>query len=111
MAPSVATSILPVFQRHPRSHNVQVSVQPDLSTISDHLAQFSPDDAEAPNVVPLIASMPAEFLNPSSAYLKLSASKMGEKSFLLESASSRETIARYSFLGCGGWNRLVFGTF
>ena len=57
----------------------QIRVQPDLATVAETLAAgrlppSSPSDW--PNMVPLVASFPAEFLNPSSAYLKLSA-KLG----------------------------------
>ncbi|KAI5791630.1 putative anthranilate synthase component I [Peziza echinospora] len=80
----------------------QITVQPDLRTIQDVLATArsatAPD--KAPNTVGLFASFPAGFLNPSSAYLKLSAKNQGTKSFLLESVSSSGTISRFSFLGC-----------
>ncbi|RPA79006.1 anthranilate synthase component [Ascobolus immersus RN42] len=79
-----------------------VKVQPDFETVAEILARPTVelgDEDESPNMVPLFASVPAEFLNPSSAYLKLSHAAKSKTSFLLESASSRETIARYSFLG------------
>jgi hypothetical protein len=52
----------------------QVNIQPDFATVYDFITKSkSQDGAQAPNIVPLFAQIPAEFLNPSSAYLKLSA--------------------------------------
>lgn len=54
----------------------QVRVQPDLATVAETLAagrQPPSSPGDWPNMVPLVASFPAEFLNPSSAYLKLAA--------------------------------------
>ncbi|TGZ83144.1 anthranilate synthase component [Ascodesmis nigricans] len=80
---------------------VKTRVQPDFATVAETVAATrNADPDSAPNVIPLVASMPAEFMNPSSAYLKLSAKSKKKESFLLESASSKETIGRYSFLGC-----------
>ncbi|KAF8420116.1 putative anthranilate synthase component I [Tirmania nivea] len=79
----------------------QINVQPDLSTIQEVLdaARSATTVDNAPNTVALFASIPAGFLNPSSAYLKLSNKHKGKKSFLLESVSSSGTISRFSFLG------------
>jgi anthranilate synthase component 1 len=53
---------------------MQIKVQPELPTVAETIAKARAEDAStAPNVVPLVASFPAEFMNPSSAYLKLSA--------------------------------------
>lgn len=64
-----------ICQKFPFSYNPQVNVQPDLKTVHDLLASAraatSPENA--PNTVALFAAIPAGFLNPSSAYLKLSA--------------------------------------
>lgn len=50
-----------------------------------------------PNLVPLCAQIPADLLNPTQAYLKIS---HGAKlSFLYESAATTGTIGRYSFVG------------
>ena len=52
----------------------KIIVQPDFPTVVEVIAKARAEDrATAPNVVPLVASFPAEFLNPSSAYLKLAA--------------------------------------
>ncbi|RPB23030.1 putative anthranilate synthase component I [Terfezia boudieri ATCC MYA-4762] len=79
----------------------QVNVQPDLNTIQEVLdaARSTTTVDNAPNTVALFASIPAGFLNPSSAYLKLSNKHKRKKSFLLESVSSSGTISRFSFLG------------
>ncbi|KAI9836131.1 MAG: anthranilate synthase component 1 [Thelocarpon superellum] len=53
----------------------------------------------APNLVPLCASIPADLLTPSLAYLKISAKSNSKLSFLFESAATTETIGRYSFVG------------
>lgn len=52
----------------------KILVQPDFATVVETIEKARADDlANAPNIVPLVASFPAEFLNPSSAYLKLAA--------------------------------------
>ncbi|KAH8147501.1 uncharacterized protein LAJ45_08328 [Morchella importuna] len=89
----------------------KVNIQPDFATVYDFITKAkSQDGAQAPNIVPLFAQIPAEFLNPSSAYLKLSAKSKTKQSFLFESASSRETIGRYSFLGCDPRKVIKTGT-
>ncbi|KAI5776599.1 ADC synthase [Geopyxis carbonaria] len=89
----------------------QTKVQPDLARIQEHVQQArAADPATAPNVVPLYASIPAEFMNPSGCYLKLAAQSKTKNSFLFESASSRETIGRYSFLGCDPRKVIKTGT-
>lgn len=50
-----------------------------------------------PNLVPLCAQIPADLLNPTQAYLKIS--KGAKLSFLYESAATTGTIGRYSFVG------------
>jgi anthranilate synthase component 1 len=59
------------------------------------------------NVIPVVATMPADLLTPLSVYLKLSA--RSTNSFLLESVEGGKSLARYSFIGadpemvmCGG---------
>lgn len=80
MAPAVLSptplplSLRPSYVKHPHSPCPQVTVQPDFDTVTAFLNQYAQDDPETPNVIPLFASIPAEFLNPSSAYLKLTAS-------------------------------------
>ncbi len=53
---------------------------------------------EAYNLVPIVRELPADFESPLSAYLKLS---NGGPSFLLESVTGGEQVARYSFMGTG----------
>ncbi|TKX24103.1 anthranilate synthase component 1 [Elsinoe australis] len=55
--------------------------------------------SDPPNLVPLCASFPSEFLTPASIYLKVSAASKSDHSFLFESAATSETIGRYSFVG------------
>ncbi len=52
---------------------------------------------ERANLVPVVETMPADLLTPLAVYLKLS--KGRAESFLLESVSGGETLARYSFVG------------
>jgi hypothetical protein len=47
----------------------QLGVQPSLDTVREVLAAAG----KAPNLVPILLSISAEFLTPSSIYLKLSA--------------------------------------
>ncbi|KAI9844575.1 MAG: anthranilate synthase component 1 [Sclerophora amabilis] len=73
-----------------------ISIQPTFETVTELLSTIT-KDANAPNLVPLCASIPADLLTPSLAYLKLSAKS--KLSFLFESAANTETIGRYSFVG------------
>ncbi|EON64743.1 anthranilate synthase component I [Coniosporium apollinis CBS 100218] len=74
----------------------RLGVQPPLETVREVLSS-AVNAPNPPNLVPLYASISAEFLTPSSIYLKVkSKSKL---SFLFESAATTETIARYSFVG------------
>ncbi|KAN0083632.1 ADC synthase [Elaphomyces granulatus] len=50
-----------------------------------------------PNVLPLFATIPADLLTPTVAYLRIAANS--KLSFLYESAATTETIGRYSFVG------------
>ncbi|GAB7342285.1 hypothetical protein MBLNU457_g0520t1 [Dothideomycetes sp. NU457] len=73
-------------------------IEPSLDTVR----QVLNDSAELPNrpnLVPLFASIPSEFLTPSAIYLKIAAKSQSDYSFLFESASTTETIGRYSFVG------------
>jgi anthranilate synthase component 1 len=62
-----------------------------------------PDDFKerlsAGYVMPVIETMPADLLTPLGVYLKLSQAE--RHSFLLESVSGGENLARYSFVGAG----------
>ncbi|EEH22246.1 anthranilate synthase component I [Paracoccidioides brasiliensis Pb03] len=74
----------------------RVIIQPSIEVVKDVLAQ-SKDAPHPPNLVPLMASVPADLLTPTLAYLKLSANS--KLSFLYESAATTETIGRYTFVG------------
>ena len=50
----------------------QVNIQPSLETVQQVLST-SKGSPKAPNLVPLCASIPADLLTPSLAYLKVSA--------------------------------------
>jgi anthranilate synthase component 1 len=50
----------------------QLGVQPSLDTIREVLAA-AVKSPNPPNLVPVFSSIPAEFLTPSSIYLKISA--------------------------------------
>ncbi|KAN0060443.1 anthranilate synthase component 1 [Thecaphora frezii] len=57
-------------------------------------------DAPAGNTIPIYASLPSDLLTPVTAYLKLSnGADASKRSFLFESVTGGEKIARYSFLG------------
>ncbi|PGH26637.1 anthranilate synthase component I [Polytolypa hystricis UAMH7299] len=74
----------------------RASTQPTLDTIRDVLSQ-SQGSAHPPNLVPVTASIPADLLTPTLAYLKIA--NKSKLSFLFESAATTETIGRYSFVG------------
>lgn len=82
----------------------QLGIQPSLDVVREVLAAAikSPNP---PNLVPVFSSIPAEFLTPSSIYLKISAKSKSRLSFLFESAATTETIGRYSFVGAGRYLR------
>jgi len=73
-----------------------VSVQPTLEGAEQVLAKAS-KSPHPPNLVPLCATISADLLTPTLAYLKISADS--KLSFLYESAATTETIGRYSFIG------------
>ncbi|KAF2107365.1 anthranilate synthase-like protein component I [Lophiotrema nucula] len=76
----------------------QLGVQPSLDTVREVLASAI-NSPQPPNLVPIFSSISAEFLTPSSIYLKVSAKSKSKLSFLFESAATTETIGRYSFVG------------
>ncbi|KAF1917190.1 anthranilate synthase-like protein component I [Ampelomyces quisqualis] len=76
----------------------KIAVQPSLDTIREVLAAAA-NSPNPPNLVPVFSSIPAEFLTPSSIYLKVSAKSESKLGFLFESAATSETIGRYSFVG------------
>ncbi|MCJ1407956.1 hypothetical protein MMC19_002027 [Ptychographa xylographoides] len=75
-----------------------IKIEPPLETVREVLS-LSRDSAKAPNIVPICASISADLLTPSAAYLKVSAKSKSKYSFLYESAATTETIGRYSFVG------------
>lgn len=74
----------------------QRALQPTLKDVKDVLSK-SKSASYAPNLVPLCASVPADLLTPTLAYLRISA--RSKLSFLYESAATTGTIGRYSFVG------------
>jgi len=50
-------------------------------------------------LVPVFIEIPADLLTPVAAYLKVA--NGSEHSFLLESVTGGESLARYSFVGAG----------
>lgn len=48
----------------------QATVSPSLETVKDVLAQ-SKGSPHPPNLVPIVASIPADLLTPTLAYLKI----------------------------------------
>ncbi|EGD93477.1 anthranilate synthase component I [Trichophyton tonsurans CBS 112818] len=84
----------------------RVIAQPSLDAVKDVLAQ-SRGSPNPPNMVPVTASIPADLLTPTVAYLKISADS--KRSFLYESAATTETIGRYSFVGADPKDVLVSG--
>ncbi|KAJ5225739.1 hypothetical protein N7468_006964 [Penicillium chermesinum] len=69
---------------------------PSLETAREVISK-SRNTQFAPNLLPVTASIPADLLTPTLAYLKLS--ENSKLSFLFESAATTETIGRYSFVG------------
>lgn len=71
-------------------------LQPTLEQAQDVLTKIS-TSCHPPNLIPLYATIPADLLTPSGAYLRVS--KGSKLSFLFESAETTGTIGRYSFVG------------
>ena len=76
----------------------RVKVQPSLEQVQEILTNIE-CHPRPPNLVPLCATIPADTLTPTLAYLKISAKDDVKFSFLFESAATTETIGRYSFVG------------
>ncbi|KAL1406099.1 anthranilate synthase component 1 [Vanrija albida] len=57
----------------------------------------TPLEHQRPNLVPVYDDIPADLLTPVAAYLKVS--EGSDYSFLLESITGGENLARYSFVG------------
>ncbi|KAL6717438.1 anthranilate synthase component 1 [Lecanora helva] len=83
-------------------------VQPSLSTVQDilHTYEGSPNP---PNVIPICATIAADILTPTLAYLRISKSN-AKHSFMFESAANSETIGRYSFVGASADPRKILTT-
>ncbi|KAL9105471.1 MAG: hypothetical protein Q9227_009351 [Pyrenula ochraceoflavens] len=77
-------------------HSPQLPVQPSINVVEQILSQCR-NSKTPPNLVPVFASLPADFITPTLAYLKVS--KQSSLSFLYESAATTGTIGRYSFVG------------
>jgi anthranilate synthase component 1 len=56
----------------------------------------TPIEIARPNLLPVVRQLPADLETPVSVYLKLAGA---EPSFLLESVTGGEQVARYSFIG------------
>ncbi|KAL8829168.1 MAG: hypothetical protein Q9191_002162 [Dirinaria sp. TL-2023a] len=73
-------------------------IQPSLENIKDVLSDLQ-NSPWPPNLVPVCATITADTLTPTLAYLKLSSKSQTNYSFLFESAATTETVGRYSFVG------------
>lgn len=69
---------------------------PSLETAREVISK-SRNSQFPPNLLPITASIPADLLTPTLAYLKIA--ENSRLSFLYESAATTETIGRYSFVG------------
>ncbi|EKG21770.1 Anthranilate synthase component I PabB-like protein [Macrophomina phaseolina MS6] len=74
----------------------RTGIEPSLDTVREVLSSYV-NTPNPPNLVPVCSSISAEFLTPSSIYLKIA--HKSKLSFLFESAATTETIGRYSFVG------------
>ena len=102
---------------------MQPNIRPSLDEVQAILNDFK-GQPKAPNLIPLCATLPADLLTPTSAYLKISDGyqqsidhgenyvdqfrSKAEYSFLFESAATTETIGRYSFVGASKYILSVF---
>lgn len=64
-------------------------------------------EAKRPNLVPVYIDIAADLLTPVAAYLKVA--KGSQYSFLLESITGGESLARYSFVGADPFKTLRTG--
>ncbi|KAL7421409.1 anthranilate synthase component 1 [Cryptotrichosporon argae] len=62
---------------------------------------------QRPNLVPVYVEIPADLLTPVAAYLKVS--NGSDYSFLLESVTGGENVARYSFVGADPFKTIRTG--
>ncbi|RHZ69426.1 anthranilate synthase component 1 [Aspergillus turcosus] len=82
------------------------TIVPSLETARD-VINNSRTAKFPPNLLPLTASIPADLLTPTLAYLKIA--EKSKLSFLYESAATTETIGRYSFVGADPYKVLKTG--
>lgn len=75
---------------------LQANITPTFEDVKKVVLETK-DKPAAPNLVPICAQIPADLLNPTQAYLKIS--EGAKLSFLYESAATTGTIGRYSFVG------------
>ena len=86
------------------------AVKPSLEDVSAALLG-TPAEPSRGNTIPVYVKLPAELITPVTAYLRLTAgAKLGEESFLLESVTGGERVARYSFIGNRPFATLRNGT-
>ncbi|KAK4555698.1 anthranilate synthase component 1 [Recurvomyces mirabilis] len=85
-----------------------LTVQPSLEDVTN-IVEAGRKLSNAPNLIPVTASISSEFLTPSSIYLKIAANSTSNLSFLFESAATTETIGRYSFVGADPRETLTSG--
>lgn len=78
------------------NQNFQMSIRPSIEKVEDVLSK-SRCSSHPPNLIPLSATIPADLLTPTLAYLRISSKS--KLSFLYESAATTGTIGRYSFVG------------
>ncbi|EAW06886.1 anthranilate synthase TRP2 [Aspergillus clavatus NRRL 1] len=84
----------------------QTTIVPSLETARE-VINNSRNAQYPPNLLPLTASIPADLLTPTLAYLKIA--EKSKLSFLYESAATTETIGRYSFVGADPYKVLKTG--
>ncbi|KAL8993572.1 MAG: hypothetical protein Q9169_006240 [Polycauliona sp. 2 TL-2023] len=75
------------------------NIQPSFETVQNILLEYQDSAANAPNLLPLCATISGALLTPSAAYLKISNGSQSELSFLFESVAAAQTIGRHSFVG------------
>ncbi|KAF1991463.1 putative anthranilate synthase component I [Aulographum hederae CBS 113979] len=86
----------------------KLGIQPSLETIQEVIAAGR-NLPNPPNLVPVSWTISGEVLTPSSIYLKITNQSEYKLSFLFESASTTETIGRFSFVGAGPRKVLLTG--
>lgn len=105
------------------SRVAQDVIVPSLEVVRDLVAKIhampaAADEAAAPrpgqtpqrrpNLIPIYGQIPVDLITPSAAYLKVSAHRRSDHSFLYESAAG-ERVGRYSFVAAGPRKVVVSG--